>query len=52
MVSQGGINLPAFSKTERDKLQATVLEVWKAECEALGPEAVKLYDDVTAALKE
>lgn len=51
MVAKGGIELPAFSQEDRDRLQATVFEVWKAACEELGPEAVKLYDDVVAALK-
>ena len=51
MVSKGGVNLPPFSQADRDKLQATVFKVWKEACEKQGPESVKLYNDVVAALK-
>ncbi len=52
MVSKGGVNLPPFSQAERDKLQAIVFKVWKEACEKQGPEAVKLYNDVVAALNK
>ncbi len=50
MVKNGGVSLPPFSQADRDKLQSTVFEVWKEASEKQGPEAVKRYNDVVAAL--
>lgn len=52
MVSQGAKNMGPFSPEERVKLQKMVFEVWKESCEKLGPRAVKLYEDVVAALSK
>ncbi len=52
MVAHGGKALAPFSAEERAKLQSVVFDVWKKSCEALGPRAVKLYNDVVAALSK
>ena len=41
-----------FSAEERAKLQKMVFQVWKGACDKLGPRAVKLYEDVVAALSK
>jgi TRAP-type C4-dicarboxylate transport system substrate-binding protein len=50
MVGKGARDLGPFSQAERKKLQQVVFEVWKQECEKLGPEAVELYNQIVAKL--
>ena len=51
MVSKGGTDMGPFSDAERKKLQAAIFATWKSECEKLGPEAVELFNQVSAVLK-
>ena len=51
MIGKGATDLGPFSKAERKKLQNTVFQVWKAECEKLGPAAVDLYNKIAAVLR-
>jgi TRAP-type C4-dicarboxylate transport system substrate-binding protein len=51
MISKGATDLGPFSAAERQKLQQAIFKTWKAESEKLGPEAVTLFNEVSAALQ-
>lgn len=47
----GGMKeLPPFSVADRRMMQKAVLEVWRAESEKLGPDALEMFNEATAAL--
>lgn len=48
--SSGMKEMPAFSVADRKTLQKAVLEVWRQESEKLGPDALEMYKQATAAL--
>jgi len=50
MISKGATDMGPFSDAERKKLQAAILTTWKSESEKLGPEAVDLFNQVSAVL--
>lgn len=48
---KGMVEIEAFSIEDRMKIQKAILEVWREECEKLGPEAVAHYNKAVSLIK-
>ncbi len=48
----GMTQLDTFPLEDRKKIREAMLEAWRKQCESIGPEAVEIYERVTAALEE